>query len=225
MSKFTLKVMAVLTVMVMLVMAIATPIASAKNPVVFVHGWGGMKTQFGPMVRYLSNQGWPTSHLSSIQYSNPFGSSINNAHQLSGFVNNKMAGTGRSEVDLVAHSMGGLSTRYYIKNLGGVNNVGALVTCGSPHTGTPSGYVGQIMGEGGREMIPGSTFLRQLNSGDLTPGSTKYTSIFSYQDIVVPWRYSRMGGDWNNIGVWWLEHNLMLNSRTVHRHVQRNLTN
>ncbi len=222
MSKKSLRLMAVLVILVMVASVAGTALAD-KNPIVFVHGWNGSSTGFNSMARYMQGQGWPTSYLAAIQYADPFGSNINNAHQLQGFVNNVRAQTGQSEVDLVAHSMGGLSTRYYIKNMDGINTVESLVTCGSPHHGTPMGYLGQMFGQGGREMIPGSSFLRNLNSGSFTPGDISYTSIYSFQDIVVPFGYSRVDG-WNNIGVWWVSHTGLTGNRTVQRHVRNNVS-
>ena len=43
--------------------------------------------------------------------------------------------TGKQKVHLVAHSMGGLDSRYYISKLGGGKTVATLVTIATPHRG------------------------------------------------------------------------------------------
>ena len=40
------------------------------------------------------------------------------------------------EVDILAHSMGGLVARIYIKDMGGANRVKRLITMGTPHRGS-----------------------------------------------------------------------------------------
>jgi hypothetical protein len=42
------------------------------------------------------------------------------------------------KINIVAHSMGGVVSRYYISDLGGGDEVGMLLTYGTPHIGTPS---------------------------------------------------------------------------------------
>lgn len=44
-------------------------------------------------------------------------------------------------VDIVAHSMGGLVAREYIGTLDGGSNIDQLITLGTPHDGSPEGYL------------------------------------------------------------------------------------
>lgn len=199
-----------------------------KNPVIFVHGYSDVKSDlfgksnFGPLIDYLVSQGWSRDRLYSIQYSDTFGSNVTNADELDAFIEDVLAATESQKVDLVAHSMGGLSTRYYIKNLGGADKVESLITLGSPHQGTPLAYMVGLTG-GGQEMIPDSDFLLALNDGDLTPGSVQYTSIYTYTDELVPNWSSQLSG-WNNIGGWYNMHLTMLLHSSVHTLVKNNLS-
>jgi pimeloyl-ACP methyl ester carboxylesterase len=60
-----------------------------------------------------------------------------NAEELARYVAGVKRATGAQTVDLVAHGMGGLVSRYYIDRLMGDRDVGQLIMLGSPHGGTP----------------------------------------------------------------------------------------
>jgi pimeloyl-ACP methyl ester carboxylesterase len=59
-----------------------------------------------------------------------------NAEELARYIAGVKRATGAQTVDLVAHSMGGLISRYYIDRLMGVRDVAQLIMLGSPHGGT-----------------------------------------------------------------------------------------
>jgi pimeloyl-ACP methyl ester carboxylesterase len=59
-----------------------------------------------------------------------------NAEELARYVAGVKRATGAQAVDLVAHSMGGLVSRYYIDRLMGGRDVAQLIMLGSPHGGT-----------------------------------------------------------------------------------------
>lgn len=90
---------------------------------------------------------------------------------------------GGSEVDVIAHSMGGLDARWCIEERGGARYVDDLVTLGTPHQGTNAAYLG-FFTEGGRDMIPGSPFLTELN-GDELASSVDYTTVYGTADVAV----------------------------------------
>ncbi len=121
------------------------------------------------------------------------------------FVDNILAQTGATRVDLVGHSQGGLVARYYVKYLGGDAKVDSLVTLGSPNNGTALANLGNVLGIGGlcvgcEQMSIGSSFLADLNAGDDTIGSVSYTNIYtSYDEIVFPARTARMRDGANNV--------------------------
>jgi len=199
-----------------------------ENPVVFVHGYFDKssdlvgKSFFEDIKDYLEDEGWDSEDLFVIQYSNVIGCNIDNAGELEDFIiDTVMTETGSDEVDIVAHSMGGLSSRYYIQNMDGHANVGSIVTLGTPHDGTPLAYLAP--GSGGDQMVASSDFLSDLNSGDITPGDVDYTSIYTYADEMVPWTRSRPEG-WDHIGGWYNMHLTMLGHSSVKEHVADNLT-
>lgn len=157
------------------------------NPVVLVHGFTGSPSSMATLKSRFEAQG---RQAFSIDYNTE--NNITNASQLASFINSVKAQTGAAKVDLVVHSMGGLSSRYYLKNLGGTANVEQYVSLGSPHYGVVSACL--LPTTLGGQMCPFSSFLSSLNSGDDTPGSLLYTTIYSTSDGLVPTSASRLDG-------------------------------
>lgn len=93
------------------------------------------------------------------------------SQRLSDVVDIVLHHTGKDKVIIVSHSMGGLVSRNYIKNLGGDDKVYKLVTIGTPNHGIYGWFIGGLCGSthGGlqecKDMQYNSTFLNQLNDG------------------------------------------------------------
>jgi hypothetical protein len=81
----------------------------------------------------------------------------------------------------VAHSLGGLISRYYAQVLGG--RMDALVAMGTPHRGTRRAE-GWPLGLA-RELTPGSPTLRTLEATRSKIGHARLTSIVGLQDLLV----------------------------------------
>ncbi|MFI8993053.1 esterase/lipase family protein [Streptomyces sp. NPDC053542] len=155
---------------------------SASNPVLFVHGYTGDASNWNTMAGRFRTDGWPSSYLDQWSY-DWRQSNATTAQQLSTEVDRLLAATGAGKVDIVSHSMGGLSSRYYLKNLGGASKVDAWVSLGGPNHGTDSANT--CFGTSCTEMRIGSSFLADLNSGDETPGSPRYATWWSPCDTVI----------------------------------------
>ncbi len=86
------------------------------------------------------------------------------------------------DVDIIAHSLGGLTARWYLEMEDGAQYVDDLVTIATPHQG---GYVfyAFYLTPAGRTMVPRSSFLRKINSNPLAP-SVEYTAVWSGIDEV-----------------------------------------
>jgi triacylglycerol lipase len=104
-----------------------------RNPIVFVHGWNGSSSNFNTMISRFKADGWTSNELWTFSYNTS--QCINtSASQLQTFVNNVLAQTGATRVDIIAHSMGGLvSSRANIP-------VSQTVAIGSPFSGTDMAY-------------------------------------------------------------------------------------
>jgi len=151
------------------------PGASGRPPVVLVHGWLGSPDNFATMKAALQADGYPVYTIRL-----PGQENVANANALVGIVARASSEHGGAKVDLVTHSMGGLSARYYLKFLGGAAKVRTYVSMGT----SPHGYTGacQLPPNFGGQMCPGSAFLNQLNAGDDTPGAVAYTTLRSSRD-------------------------------------------
>src|SRR3954465_5652068 len=153
-------------VLVLGITAVAPAAASAHDPILFVHGWNSNSTTWTTMVNRFTADGWTTAELNNWSY-NTSQSNDTTASQIATKVNQILAATGAAKVDLISHSMGGLSTRYYVKNLGGGTKVDDYVSLGGPNHGTNTASF--CFSTACKEMRIGSSFLSALNSGDETP--------------------------------------------------------
>src|ERR1041384_2722479 len=102
----------------LLLIAPASPPAHAlaHDPILFVHGWNSNSSTWTTMIGRFQADGWTSSELYNWSY-DWHQSNATTAQQISDKVNQILAATGATKVDLISHSMGGLSTRYYVKNL------------------------------------------------------------------------------------------------------------
>ena len=180
------KVPAVLAALLLSVLLLpgSTPAARAvvHDPILFVHGWNSDSSTWTTMINRFTADGWASNELWNWSY-NYSQSNATTAQQISTKVNEILAATGASKVDIVSHSMGGLSSRYYTKNLGGDAKVDEWVSLGGPNHGTDTANF--CFSTACKEMRIGSTFLNALNSGDETPGAPNYRTWWSACDSII----------------------------------------
>jgi triacylglycerol lipase len=162
--------------------AVAAPAASAHDPILFVHGWNSSGSTWSTMVSRFQADGWTAAELNSWSY-NTSQSNATTAQEIATRVNNILAATGAAKVDVISHSMGGLSSRYYLKNLGGTAKVDEWVSLGGPNHGTDTANF--CFSTACSQMRIGSSFLTALNSGDETPGLVNYRTWWSPCDSVI----------------------------------------
>ncbi|MFG1654646.1 esterase/lipase family protein [Micromonospora sp. NPDC049275] len=163
---------------------------TAANPVIVVGGLSGVAVAYEPIAARLRADGYRT-----FIYQLPglgLGDIPASARAFAGYVAQVRASTGAATVDLVAHSEGGLVSRYYLKRLGGTASIGRYVSLGTPQYGTYVANIVAFLGLGScagivacQQMTIGSGFLADLNAGDDTPGSVRYTTIRTLQDELV----------------------------------------
>ena len=157
--------------------------ASHVNPILFVHGYTSNAAAWDTMKARFLADGWHSNYLNAYTFSSSKSNALI-AQDVAARVNEIKAATGAAKVDIITHSMGGLSSRYYLKNLGGTANVDDWVSLGGPNHGTTWAY-GCFFISPCNQMIPGSSFLNALNSGDETPGSVTYGTWWSPCDELI----------------------------------------
>jgi triacylglycerol esterase/lipase EstA (alpha/beta hydrolase family) len=193
--------------------------AAARNPVVFVHGLSSSSSSWDDWIADFKADGYTNSELFSWSY-NWGQSNAKTAQQLSAKIQSVLSQTGASKVDLVVHSMGALSSRYYLKNLGGTAYVDDFASAaGVNHGTTTAGWCGWLY-TSCKEMQTGSSFLTSLNSGDETPGSVSYASYWSNCDDALTPDTSAILSGATNVEVGCVSHNKMNNDHGVYERVR-----
>jgi triacylglycerol lipase len=160
-------------------LAPAASSAVAHDPILFVHGWTENESLWTTMIGNFEREGWTRAELNNWRY-NTSQSNVRTASEVRTKVESILRATGATRVDIISHSMGGLNTRYYLKNLSGTEKVDDWVSLGGPNHGTTTANF--CFSEACTEMRVGSTFLTRLNEGDETPGTTNYGTWWSSCD-------------------------------------------
>jgi triacylglycerol esterase/lipase EstA (alpha/beta hydrolase family) len=95
------------------------------------------------------------------------------------------AATGARRVAIVAHSMGGLVARAWMRAYGrnAPARVARVLTLGTPHHGTAMARFG--LGINARQMRPGSDWLRKLDASEDAATRALITSIYTHHDNIV----------------------------------------
>lgn len=148
-------------------------------PVLLVHGYMCNSGIWAGMQRFLESRG-VDGYTHDLE---PLDADIDDyVAGLERRIEAVCAATGAPELVVVAHSMGGLAARAYLRARGGAR-VARLVTLGTPHHGTLLARIG--IGTNARQMEPGSGWLAGL--GGAAPPEVPVASIYSAHDnIVVP---------------------------------------
>ncbi len=95
---------------------------------------------------------------------------------------------GAPSVDVVGYSAGGVTARYWARELGGATQARRIVTLGSPQHGAKLAGLGALIGQcppACQQLRPGSDLLDALNKGDETPDGPRWTTVWTEQDEVV----------------------------------------
>jgi triacylglycerol esterase/lipase EstA (alpha/beta hydrolase family) len=113
---------------------------TTRFPIVMVHGWTGFEN-IGPLTYFynvredLEALGYPVA----VPVLDPYNSVDIRGEQLADFVDDSLTGLRARKVNLLGHSQGGIDSRYVAAEAGGGfgGQIGALITLGTPHYGTP----------------------------------------------------------------------------------------
>ncbi|MEU2256014.1 triacylglycerol lipase [Nocardia xishanensis] len=196
-------------------LGIATPQAAAapaRDPILFVHGWQGSASNWDYMWGRFLAAGYSAGEMARFSYDSSQ-SNKDIALEVKAQVDALRAKTGAAKVDIITHSMGGLNSRWYLKNLDGLNSVDDWVSIGGPNHGTD--VANGCADASCEDMRPGSAFLAELNSGDETPGRVNYGTWWSPCDEIINPDQSTILSGAANTQTLCLGHIALLSSSTV----------
>lgn len=165
------------------------PPAPAALPVLLLHGIGCNAAVWTTMRRHLEAQG--LGPVYALSYGPPFAPIETFAPQVAAKIAQIERDTGATEVMLVAHSMGGLVARSYLRAYGPAH-VRRVVSIGTPYAGSRHAWL--MSGAPLAQMRPGSAYLRALETFDASERAVPIVSVWSWHDsMVTPQTSSRLG--------------------------------
>jgi triacylglycerol esterase/lipase EstA (alpha/beta hydrolase family) len=153
--------------------------APGRLPVLLVHGYFCNRALWRPMAARLVAAGHA---VEAVDLEPPFASIDDYAPRIAEAVDALRARTGAARVAIVAHSMGGLAARAYLRAFGD-DAVGCVVTLGTPHRGTLHARFGH--GRNVRQMRRDSPWLHELAQAEPPARLARFTVVLSWQDNIV----------------------------------------
>jgi len=180
------------------------PPAPAQRPVLLLHGVLCNAGVWHPVRRRLLAAG--IGPVYALSYGPPLGSIDDFAEQLARKLAAIVAATGAPSVIVVAHSMGGLVARAYLRRHGGAR-IRRLITVGTPHEGSVHARV--VPGVSLSQLRPGNPWLGDLGSPDgesLPP----IVSLWSWHDTMVAPQTSSRIAFGENVELCGVGHNSLL---------------
>ncbi len=194
------------------------PAPDRRNPVILVHGFKDTSLKMRRIGRALRKEGrmvlmptlapsWGQAPIEEL------------ARQLSNFVSANLKGDAR--FDLVAFSMGGIVSRYYLQRLGGLERVDRFVAISVPQHGTLLANLcpGFFKRPGIAQLRRGSPLLLDLDRDRETLARLQFTTIWTPLDLMIlPASSSRMPIG-SEVRLWMAAHPLMVLHPTAVRAV------
>jgi triacylglycerol esterase/lipase EstA (alpha/beta hydrolase family) len=166
---------------------------SDRVPVLLVHGYGCNSGYWAHLEPLLDGE--RISHA-SIDLEPVAGSIDDYAPLIEARVQELCAATGAARIAIVAHSMGGLAARAWMRTYGSTR-VARLITLGTPHHGTALANLG--LGANAVQMRRESAWLRDLAAAEMADETAghraRIVSIYTHHDnIVAPQDSSELPG-------------------------------
>lgn len=165
---------------------------SGGVPVLLVPGWLDTDRDMAALRIRLLGAGWGDDEVLAVSFRDPTGGNRAHALEIDSAARELLGRTGADELDVVAHSMGGLAVRWYLR-YGDPVPVRRAVFIATPHGGTYSAYL--AWGRGSEEMEPESAFLDSLNAGPALPEGLQALTVRTPIDThVVPGESATLAG-------------------------------
>lgn len=188
------------------------------TPILFVHGYNGSSSTWTTMYNRFKTDGYTSAELVNWTYDYTK-SNRTTAQLIKAKVDSILAATGATQVNIITHSMGTISARYYIDSLGGAAKVNALAGLGATNHGTTLAVF--LFTTAGVEMRPNSTLLNHLNATNESPFSVGYGTWRSPCDEAVnPHTSPILAGAALNEETACMSHSQLHEDATVYQHVK-----
>ena len=156
--------------------------ADGYRPILFVHGLGGHRSNFAPMRLWFRLHGRSRTYAVGFR---PELSLDDMAVQLRVAIAEALTDNGlpvEAQVDLVAHSMGGIIARLALDDPATAERVAHLVTLGTPHAGTQAARFARTPHI--RDLRPDSAIMQRL-AAQLPWRGPPLTSLWSHSDLLL----------------------------------------
>jgi hypothetical protein len=156
---------------------------SNYKPILLVHGYLNSGFVWDFQKKWLEEQGF--GPIYTIDLGNPFLSIRSYAEKVQKKIDQIAQDTGRPDITLIGHSMGGLISYYCVSKLARSGSVPQVITLASPLCGTKVAKIG--LGRCAREMEIGSDLLQELHEGiQQCPGVRFYNLATKTDELVIP---------------------------------------
>ena len=187
--------------------------APSCAPVLLLHGVLCNAGVWHPFLRWLDARG--VEPVYTLSYGPPLASIDLFAEQMAATIEAIRAETGAGKVVVVAHSMGGLVARAYLRRFD-PSTLARLVTIATPHEGSVLAWL--ALGRSMSQLRPGNRWLDELGTprGDNLP---PIVSLWSWHDSMVAPQTSSRVDFAENVELSGIGHTSLLRDREVFERV------
>ena len=194
--------------------------SAAALPDHLVHGFNASSATWLTMVARIKLDGYTDAELVDFSYDYRL-SNATTAQLIGRKVDSVLLATGAHHVDIITHSMGSLSARYYVRNLlpAGDRRVDAVVNLGGTNHGTVTAFGCTPISC--TEMRPYSGFTTRLNATDESWGTPRYATWWSACDeVIYPQTSAKLSGGAVNNQTACIRHSDLHENFTVYTQVR-----
>ncbi len=163
-----------------------------ETPTIFIHGFGGSPTDW----IYMQSELKRFKNLYVVKLGKGFLTTIDQqAQRVETLAKEIQRQTGRNDLNIVAHSMGGNVARqfryYHAENN---TNVRKIITLGSPLKGAQRAIWGCYVARSAKDLVPGCSALKDHRSQAAADDKTQYFHLAAERDTTVFPRKTAWGG-------------------------------
>lgn len=154
-----------------------------NNPILLIHGFCNSSVVWWYHGKKFSKEGF--GPIYTINLGSPLLSIEQYAHKVAKKVEQILQETGKKNIILIGHSMGGLVASYYALNLAPLKTVSDIIAIASPFQGTKVALIGA--GKCAHQMRYHSPFVEELSAKILQDKKIRFYFIAASKDhILIP---------------------------------------